>query len=727
MSTFNDAPIRKPDDDQFGIDGFAQALAKSITGMTSPEGSVIAVNGAWGAGKSSAINLILHHIEKLDNDKNIVVVSFRCWWFRGEDALALAFLQTLNATFSKTLPERFREILPKLGRRLLKSESILTPIINIASGGIFGGAAGAVKDIIGEFISDNNSVESQFQKLADELRKLSKRFLVVIDDIDRLTPDEALLIFRLIKSVGRLPNLIYLLAYDRILAERIVAERYPAEGPHYLEKIVQAPFELPQPGGSDLQNALLNQFEKLCGAPSEDDIVRFMNIFYDVVAPLLRTPRDVARLINAISVTWPAVKGEVDRADFLAIEAWRVFLAKFYRNLRYGKDLLCGVNENYGQIDEKKRIEIYERKIFDSMDEANREQLKIGLKRLFPRLQGIWGNMGYGAEWIATWPRKRLVCTKDNFETYFRFSLGEDVLSVSDIKDILEHAASPVFVREFFEAALKVTRKSGQTRASLALEALAIHAKEISEDNVEPFLKTLFAIADDVDVPQDKARGFGAADNMLRLHWLLNQIFENRFDQEERSEILVRASSEASLRWLVDLSCRCWDQLHEERQKNEYDAKERLVNEKTASELRALALDRLTISSRSGDLVRQRELVWLLFRWRDLVGSDSNEVRGWIDQKLVDDEFVIGIARSGMSASWSQGMGLGDGLGDRVARRLAKVYPKALESLMDLERLKSRMGQILESKKTSLADREEVRSFLDAWDKENNKRGRNDD
>ena len=102
-------------------------------------------------------------------------------------------------------------------------------------------------------IQQEETVEKLHAELSKALSDQKKRFLIVIDDIDRLSPDEALLIFRLVKSVGRLPNVIYLLVYDRDLAESIIAERYPSEGPHYLEKIVQAPFELPEPHHSDSQ------------------------------------------------------------------------------------------------------------------------------------------------------------------------------------------------------------------------------------------------------------------------------------------------------------------------------------------------------------------------------------------------------------------------------------------------------------------------------------------
>src|SRR5438874_829101 len=56
----NDTPIATPEDDRFGIDPFAQALARAISDMPAPNGAVIAVNGPWGTGKSSAINLVLY-------------------------------------------------------------------------------------------------------------------------------------------------------------------------------------------------------------------------------------------------------------------------------------------------------------------------------------------------------------------------------------------------------------------------------------------------------------------------------------------------------------------------------------------------------------------------------------------------------------------------------------------------------------------------------------------
>ncbi len=143
------------------------------------------------------------------------------------------------------------------------------------------------------------------------------------------------------KSVGRLPNVMYLLVYDRLLAEKIVSERFPSEGPHYLEKIVQAAFELPEPIMSDVQRHLLEQVGVICGDIPDEQVVRFLNIFYEGIADEMRTPRDVARFVNSLSVTWPAVAGDVNAADFVALEVLRLLHSDIYRAIRQNKSLLC--------------------------------------------------------------------------------------------------------------------------------------------------------------------------------------------------------------------------------------------------------------------------------------------------------------------------------------------------------------------------------------------------
>jgi predicted KAP-like P-loop ATPase len=399
----NDKPISEPAEDRFGIDPFAKTLATSIRALKAPEGTVIALNGPWGSGKSSAVNLILHHLKDGVAANEIVVINFACWWFRGEEALALAFFRELYAGLGPSLGERFKQALPKLGARLLRAGAVVGAGVDLAgaTAGVGTLAAGTMKWLSDQIHSDD-TVEKLHAELTKVLAEQGKRFLIVIDDIDRLAPDEALLMFRLVKSIGRLPNVIYLLVFDRHLAEAIVSERYPSEGPHYLEKIIQAGFDIPEPRQADLNEELLQQIGTICGAPAAADTVQFMNVFYDVIAPEMRTPRDLIRLTNALAVTWPAVGSDVDRADFVAMETFRLLRPEIYRALRANKERLCGTGESTGR-EARDRAGEMDKALFGASAPKDRDRMRRALKRLFPRLESVWGNMHYGESSATEW------------------------------------------------------------------------------------------------------------------------------------------------------------------------------------------------------------------------------------------------------------------------------------------------------------------------------------
>jgi predicted KAP-like P-loop ATPase len=85
----NDQPITQPSEDLYGFDPFAKAIASGIRKMPAPNGYVLAINGpCWGAGKSSVINLVLHHLADEATGGSIKLIRFTPWWFSGEEALA---------------------------------------------------------------------------------------------------------------------------------------------------------------------------------------------------------------------------------------------------------------------------------------------------------------------------------------------------------------------------------------------------------------------------------------------------------------------------------------------------------------------------------------------------------------------------------------------------------------------------------------------------------------
>ena len=101
-------------------------------------------------------------------------------------------------------------------------------------------------------------IQLAYDRLKDQLAEKKRRFLVVVDDIDRLDDDEIKSIMQMVKTVGRLPNMIYLLAYDQRIVRLALDKDKIVTGdqPSFAEKIIQQEFELPRAGRGTLLRIL---------------------------------------------------------------------------------------------------------------------------------------------------------------------------------------------------------------------------------------------------------------------------------------------------------------------------------------------------------------------------------------------------------------------------------------------------------------------------------------
>ncbi len=703
---FNDSPIETPEDDQYGMLPFAASLAKSIRNIQSPIGTTIALSGAWGSGKSSTVNLIRGELEKA-KDSTLVISDFKCWWYRGEEALALAFLQNLNAILNDTLADKVKDLVPNLGRGLLQAGPVVGAAAAFTPIGAWAAVTGAGLSFAKRFFPEGATVEKTFLELAKILEEEDRRFLIIIDDIDRLSPDEALAIFRLVKSVGRLPNVMYLLVFDRELAEKAVKERYPSEGPHFLEKIVQASFELPPPLRTDLNHAILTSIEKICGAPDETQVKRILNVFHDVVAPYLTTPRHVARFQNAISVTWPAIADEISLADFIALETIRLYEPSLFHKIRSNRAGLCGSRDRNDRGDPRddERFSLFLRDV----DEKNHDTAKLALQRLFPRLE----EMGYGPEWRSSWDAERRICIEAHFDTYFRLSLSSEALSMERISELIERADDCEFIQKTFLEAATMKRRTGTSMVPVLLDELNTHAKKIEKDKVEPLLGALFEIHDDIDLDIDKDRGMmGMGNTTLRYHWLIRRLTEG-YTLDEKSRLYMSTIKQASLGWLVDFVHSAKDDYSEKKDRPQRE-EDCLTREDVIPGFVDRALNAIRVASNDGSLLHHQDLISILFMWRGFLDGDVGEIRAWTDPLMDDDDALVIFAKAFTGESWSQGIGM-FGLGDNVATRTIRAQIDENVDVIDLAAFRSGLERLQKGGTLSEEKQAIVDVFLDAW------------
>jgi predicted KAP-like P-loop ATPase len=699
---FNDSPIELPEDDRYGITGFATALATSFLGMSNPIGTTIAINGPWGSGKSSAVNLIRGELDSR-KDEQLTLIDFKCWWFRGEEAIALAFLQELNTALKASLGDRVKDLVPQIGRHVLQAGPVLGSAVALASTGGWGALVVGSAAFAKRFFPDNSSLERSFRDLSKTLADQSRRFLIIIDDIDRLAPDEALAIFRLVKSVGRLPNVMYLLVFDRSLADAMVKERYPSEGPHFLEKIIQASFELPPPVPSDLHNALLASFQEICGKPEQEHIVRFMNVFYDVVVPYLTTPRHVTRLINALSATWPPLASNVSRADYLAMETLRLYEPTVYTAIRQHRDFVTSMP--HGEPQDRARFAPFTA----GLPEGRHDAVELALARLFPAFERITYS-GFQ----ESWDDERRVCRAKHFDTYFRLSLSDDTLSSQDIAELLERANDRDFIKQKLLLAATQIRRDGKSMVPVILDELTSVGRKVARDKVQDLFAALFEVADAICRKEDEERGFAIANTNLRIHWLIRRATEDRFTLEEKTALYLAATENSALGWLTDFVSSAYED-HHPREGRGVNLATCLTTAEAIPVFVERGLKALRMAAQADELLHHPNLMFHLFRWKEFAEDDGEEVKVWLADRMQRDDVLVLIARALTGESWTTGLGGFGSLGDRVARRQVRSQIGDDFVFFDPHQFRIELERIVREQRLPHEDLASVAALLDAW------------
>ena len=279
-------------------------------------------------------------------------------------------------------------------------------------------------------------------RLSEALATSDSRVVVLIDDIDRLEPNETRELMRLVRLTSDLPKVIFLLAFDRQHVERSLGGD-ELEGRKYLDKIIQVNYDLPMVREAVLPEMLLPWLDELIRGRELVQLDRHVwgRVFYEVIKPLLLNLRDVKRYLYSVPVTLNTVGQEIALADLLGLEAIRVLRPSMFDELRAHTE--CLVHSEAGfrlWMTEEDRNREAQGQLSAMLErtENGREVLKSVFEILFPATQGFLGHGWYGPNWIAEWRKQRRVACEEVLRTYLQAGLGEGALSSREIQEIVE-------------------------------------------------------------------------------------------------------------------------------------------------------------------------------------------------------------------------------------------------------------------------------------------------
>jgi predicted KAP-like P-loop ATPase len=180
------------------------------------------------------------------------------------------------------------------------------------------------------------SLEEMREQLKRSLRKLTnQQVVVVVDDVDRLTPGEALELITIVKGLGDLPNIVYILLYDEERLIKLLDKAILSAGARdYLDKIVQYSVQLPIIKVEDIGTFLEKDLRWFMDSLSDEETARFRFAWIYFMRYYLQTPRDVKRLVNNYSFASIALKEYTDPIDLLILEVIRIYEPSIYSWLK---------------------------------------------------------------------------------------------------------------------------------------------------------------------------------------------------------------------------------------------------------------------------------------------------------------------------------------------------------------------------------------------------------
>jgi predicted KAP-like P-loop ATPase len=276
----SERPIDTLAEDQLGRRDFATAVAKVINQWRGRDSLVLAVYGPWGSGKSSLKNMILDAL--VTQNAKTIPLEFNPWEWAWQEKVFEGFFGELSSKLGSS--DKSKEA-AKTALVMRVYGSMLSAAAHITAGlralmialllvvGFFGIAPAFIKnqhlslslEILGFLSVAAAGVLAWFSTAAEKLsaylgakseaarkgvaevkaevaallKTLQNNVLVVVDDIDRLTPDSIRMVFQLVKANADFPNLVYLLLFQRDTIETALSREGTADGAQFLDKVVQ--------------------------------------------------------------------------------------------------------------------------------------------------------------------------------------------------------------------------------------------------------------------------------------------------------------------------------------------------------------------------------------------------------------------------------------------------------------------------------------------------------
>ena len=288
---FNDVAKEHLEESTLYDKSYPIALAKFIKNCEPP--ITIALQGEWGSGKTTMMNMVKNELVNSDVD----CMDFNAWLFSQfnlGDQLPLILLTHLSQQTG--FNNAIKDTLSKLA---------------VSAVHFIGKKAGGTDNFMAPFTPDDikqlENLKKDFDNAVTEKLKNSgkKKLLIFIDDIDRVAPEKAVELLESIKLFCESKNCIFVLAVDYDVILKGACKKFGDDkGQAFFDKIIQVPFNMPI-ATNNFDKFMDRLTDNIIDNKSGDAEIEKISKLYKEISELTigNNPRSIKRLLNSFVIT----------------------------------------------------------------------------------------------------------------------------------------------------------------------------------------------------------------------------------------------------------------------------------------------------------------------------------------------------------------------------------------------------------------------------------------
>ncbi|MDA2275115.1 KAP family NTPase [Bacillus cereus] len=674
-----DKPISRKEEDLIQRSGYAENLARALLQSHSSETLVVGLQGAWGSGKTSLLHMMKETIkmETQDEPNAPILFDFNPWNYTGQQQLISMFFEELSLVLKR------KEIMGNfagISEKLHSYSQILNPAKYIPGIGSFveafietvGTTNEALNKLKEERESDLPNIKAELSML---LLQSNQKFFVFIDDIDRLTSEEIRQIFQLVKSVGDLPNINYILSFDREVVVQALNKSQENFGETYLEKIIQVPIDVPTPSTTEIQRVLSAELDKtLIELPqAEFDTNRWSAVYFNGIQHLIRSLRHVNRFCNTFRFNYLLTKDEVDTVDLLGLTAIQVFLPDLYRSIQTNPKLFLpshSYDYYHYQPEEKESNKKKYQEIVHQTCSAYSFDIDKFIITLFPQMSNLLKNFSTGSDFPSQWNMKKRLCTADHFPIYFKLGLTSDEVSKKEIETMLEQ------LKELSDFIAYLDMLLEQNKVIRFLTRLEDYTQSIESKKAAFIMKGLLTYSGKFPEAQGGLFDFSTE---TRVNRILFQLYKSRSTQEERFQLVNDVIQHNPVQMGVLVSFyRLIGKMNGAYFKEEQD----VITTEYVSPIQFEILEKEMLRKieewiANPDYPKNTELPNVLFCWREFDPTAKGKITAFLEQEMAEDTGLIQILKCFETYS------LQESTGSSGVTKKYRIHLESLEKILD--------------------------------------------